>query len=49
MKLSGIESNLWKYLLVNLTTRRNFIPILSVYFLTLPNTHASQIGLYSGI
>lgn len=48
MKLSGIESNLWKYFLVNLTSRRQFIPILSVYFLTLPHAQANQIGLYTG-
>ena len=48
MKLTGIESNLWKYFLVNLTSRRQFIPILSVYFLTLPHAQANQIGLYTG-
>ncbi len=49
LPLTGLSSNLWKYFLVNFTSRRNFIPILSVYFLTLPDTHANQIGLYTGI
>jgi DHA3 family tetracycline resistance protein-like MFS transporter len=44
-----VESNIWKYALIQFTNRRNFIPILSVYFLTLPNTHANQIGIYMGI
>ncbi len=48
MKLTGIQSNLWKYFLINFTGRRHFIPILSVYYLTLPDAHASEIGLYAG-
>lgn len=32
-----------------LTSRRNYIPILSIYFLTLPDATAQQIGLYTGI
>jgi len=44
-----LESNLWKYFLVILTNRRNYIPILSIYFLTLPNTTAQQIGLFTAI
>ena len=35
--------------MIQFTNRRNFIPILSVYFLTLSNTHANQIGIYMGI
>lgn len=46
MKLTGIESNIWKYALIQFTNRRNFIPILSVYFLTLSDTSAHQIGIY---
>ena len=44
-----LKSNIWKYFLVILTSRRNYIPILAIYFLTLPNTTAQQIGLYTGI
>ncbi len=44
-----LKSNLWKYFLIILTNRRNYIPILAIYFLTLPNTAAQQIGLYVGI
>jgi len=44
-----LKSNIWKYFLIILTNRRNYIPILSIYFLTLPNTAAQQIGLYTGI
>lgn len=46
---SKMTSNLWKYFLVNFTGRRHFIPILSVYFLTLPDTTAHQIGIYTGV
>jgi len=45
----GLKSNIWKYFLLILTNRRNYIPILSIYFLTLPNTTAQQIGLFTGI
>jgi MFS family permease len=44
-----INSNLWKYFVFILTSRRNYIPILSLYFLSLPNTAANQIGIYTGI
>ncbi|MBT3728924.1 hypothetical protein HOG27_02375 [bacterium] len=32
-----------KFFLFDISTRRNFIPILSIYFLTLANTTANQI------
>jgi len=44
-----LNSNIWKYFLLILTNRRNYIPILAIYFLTLENTTAQQIGLYVGI
>ena len=44
-----LKSNIWKYFLLILTNRRNYIPILAIYFLTLPNTTAQQIGLFTGI
>ncbi len=47
MKLRGLWSNIRKYFLVLFTARRNFIPILSIYFLTLPNSTAQQIGMYT--
>lgn len=47
--MSRLKSNLWKYFLFELSQRRHFIPILSIFFLTLPNTTANQIGIYSGI
>ncbi len=47
MKRRWLESNIRKYFLVLFTGRRNFIPILSIYFLSLPNTTANQIGMYS--
>lgn len=46
---SGLESNIWKFFLFALSQRRNFLPILSIYFLTLDNTTAQQIGLFSAI
>jgi len=44
-----LRSNIWKYFLLILANRRNYIPILALYFLSLPNTAAQQIGLYTGI
>jgi MFS family permease len=44
-----LKANIWKYFLIILTNRRNFMPIVSIYFLTLPNTTAQQIGLFTGI
>lgn len=44
-----LKSNLWKYFLFILTNRRNYIPILALYFLSLSDTTANQIGLYTGI
>ena len=44
-----LRANIWKYFLIILTNRRNYIPILSIYFLTLPSATAQQIGLYTGI
>ncbi|GAH73457.1 unnamed protein product, partial [marine sediment metagenome] len=44
-----LSSNIWKFFLFNLSQRRHFIPILAVFFLTLPNTNAQQIGIYLGI
>ncbi len=44
-----LKSNIWKYFLLILTNRRNYLPILAIYFLTLPNTTAQQIGLYIGV
>ena len=42
-----LESNIWKSFFYILSQRRHFIPILSIYFLTLPNATANQIGLYA--
>lgn len=47
MKRRWPESNIRKYFLVLFTARRNFIPILSIYFLTIPNSTAQQIGMYT--
>lgn len=44
-----LKANLWKFFLLVLTNRRNYLPILSIYFLTLPNTTIQQIGLFLGI
>ncbi len=49
MEFSGISSNIWKHFLIQFTSRRNFIPILSVYYLTLPNAQANEVGLYTGM
>ena len=38
-----------KFFIYLLSQRRNFIPILSIYFLTIPNTVANQIWIYTWI
>ena len=43
-----LKNNIWKLFIVQITQRRYYIPILSVYFLTLPDTNAVQIGLWAG-
>lgn len=48
MKINFFEKGFRAYFLVLFTGRRNFIPILSVYYLTLPNATASEIGFYTG-
>ena len=45
----NLKTNIPKYFLYLLTSRRNFWPILSIFFLTLPNTTAQQIGIWSAI
>lgn len=47
--LYWLESNFWKYFVFTLTSRRNYITILSIYYLTLPNTNAFEIWLYTWI
>ena len=44
--MQNLESNINKMFWYLLTQRRNFIPLLSIYFLTLPNTTANQIGIF---
>ncbi|MBW2996051.1 MFS transporter [Candidatus Woesearchaeota archaeon] len=44
-----LSSNIWKYFLFILTQRRHFIPLLAIFFLTLPDTNAQQIGIYTAI
>lgn len=46
-KLKWLESNIWKYFIILFTGRRNFIPILSIYYLSLPDTKAQEIGFYT--
>jgi MFS family permease len=43
----SLESNFWKYFIILLTSRRNYIPILSIYYLTIPNSQAFEIWFYS--
>jgi hypothetical protein len=38
-----------KFFLFLLSNRRNFIPILSIFFLTLDNTTANQIGMFTAL
>jgi MFS family permease len=43
------QTNLWKYFIYSFTQRRNFLSILAIYFLTLPNTNVQQIGIYAAL
>lgn len=47
--LFWLEANVWKHFVVLFTWRRNFIPILSIYYLSLPNTKAQEIGFYTAV
>lgn len=38
-----------KFLLFTITLRRNFIPLLSIFFLSLPNTTTNEIWIFTGI
>lgn len=42
-----LKNNIIKLFFVNLTDRRSYISLLSIYFLTLPNATANQIGIYN--
>lgn len=44
-----LKSNLWKFFLFIVTNRRSYLPILSIYFLSLPDNTAKQLGLFIGI
>lgn len=46
-KLMWLKSNIWKHFIILFTGRRNFIPMLSIYYLSLPNTKAQEIGFYT--
>lgn len=46
---SQLKSNMFKMFIYSLSQRRHFIPILSIYFLTLPSTNVQQIGIFMGI
>ena len=43
-----LKWNIWKLFIVQLTQRRYYIPILSIYFLTIPDATAMQIGFWAG-
>lgn len=45
----GLQSNIWKYGVFLITGRRIFWPILTVYFLTLPDATIRQIGFFMAI
>lgn len=47
--IQWLKSNLWKYFIILFTSRRNFIPLLSIYYLSLPDAKAQEIGLYTAV
>ncbi len=48
-KLFSLEANIWKHFIILFSDRRNFIPILSIYYLSLPDTKAQEIGFYTAV
>jgi len=44
-----ISTNIRKFFIYILTGRRHYIPILSIYYMTLPGTTAAQIGTFTAI
>jgi len=44
-----LKSNIRKTFFFRLTTRRNFFPILNIYFLTFPNAEVRQIWVFTAI
>ncbi len=45
----SLQSNIWKMWIYLFTHRRVYIPLLSLYFLTFPDSNFQQIGIYMGI
>lgn len=45
--MSNVKSNIWKFYVINLLHRRNYYPIVAIFFLTLPGALEHQIGYYS--
>lgn len=43
------ESNIGKFFVFSLSQRRHFMTIISIFFLTLPDTTAKQIGFYTAL
>ncbi len=41
----GIKNNIWKFFVFSLTWRRNFLPIVWIYYLTFPNTTIIELAL----
>ena len=44
-----LKGNLWKLFIAEVTQREYYFPVLAIYFLTLPDANAQQIGLWAGI
>lgn len=44
-----LKGNIWKLFIADVTQRAYYFPILAIYFLTLPDANAQQIGLWAGI
>jgi len=44
-----IEGNIWKLFVAEVTQREYYFPVLAIYFLTLPDANAQQIGMWAGI
>jgi len=49
IKSKNFKLNNLKFLLFSISFRRNFIPLLSIYFLTLPNTTINEIWIFTWI
>ncbi|MDA1169018.1 MAG: MFS transporter [bacterium] len=45
----SLQGNIWKLFVAEVTQREYYFPILTIYFLTIPDASVQQIGLWMGV